>query len=139
MLLVRTRCHPTVLRLLLISPRLMCVCMCWFFVCFSASRSVRTYCTLCARVCLCVWTQCKNSYLCWTLGRVVSFIPSRPHLKNQSATFQNNYFRNSNRKRVYWPFWMPQYMQTTHSIHSHSKLLMAVKCHALQVGNEIGS
>lgn len=29
-------------------------------------------------------------------------------------------------------------MQTTHSIHSHSKLLMAVKCHAPQVGNEVG-
>lgn len=30
-------------------------------------------------------------------------------------------------------------MQTTHSIHSLSKLLMAVKCHAPSAGNEVGA
>lgn len=34
---------------------------------------------------------------------------------------------------------MPQHMQTTHSIHSLSKLLMAVKCHAPSAGNEVGA
>lgn len=102
------------------------------FACMCISRCV------CLRVCV---DLTRGSILVLKTGKgvVPSLRPPHPALKNQPATFQHNCFGNSHRKGPIDLFIMPQHMETTHSTHKHSKLPMAVKCHALQVGNEVGS